>query len=94
MPAHRSPSIPSCIVGDHDSLLFVEIPIRDISVHALAADLAVCPERGNFILDLVVSFLNWTEILIGIAPGIFRKLREVSSELPFFSGSRRRRAFQ
>ena len=71
--------------GDHhDSLFFVEIPIRDISVHALTADLAVCPERGNLILHLVVSFLNRTEILIGIAPGIFRKLREVSSELPFF----------
>jgi hypothetical protein len=58
-----------------DFLFFVEIPISDVGVDAFTTDLAVRPERGNLILHFVISLLDRTEILIGIAPGIFRKLR-------------------
>jgi hypothetical protein len=64
-------------------LFFVEVPIGDVGVHALPTDLAVRSKGGDFILHFVLSSLDWAEIFIGIAPGIFRQLGQVSSELPF-----------
>ena len=59
-------------------LILVQIPIGNIGIDAFATHFAIRCKRDN----LVVAFRAWTQVLVGILPGIFRKFWKITAELP------------
>ena len=70
-------------------LILVQIPIGDIGIDPFATHFAIGPEGDN----LVIAFLTRAQILVGILPGIFRKLWKISADLPLLRDYPDRRFF-